>query len=79
MTRQPHQDQTEGADTMTDPSTVHRFGQPIPPHQLSPLARRMAAAIGTGAPAAWAGFAWQGPVRQHPPHRLDHSRPARAA
>jgi hypothetical protein len=75
----PHPDQSEGVDTVTHPPIPHRFGQAIPPHRLSPLARRMTATIGTGTPSAWAGFAWHGPVSQHPPRRMDDLHPARAA
>jgi hypothetical protein len=57
----PHPYQSEGADTVTDRAPSHRFGQPIPPHRLSSLARQMAAAIGDGTPAPWAGFVWQHP------------------
>jgi hypothetical protein len=79
MNYAPHIHHPKGAVSMTRTVTSHRFGQEIDPQRLSPLARRMAAAIGAGTPAPWAGFAWHGPVSQHPPRRSDHSRPARAA
>jgi hypothetical protein len=74
-----HPDQTQGADIMTDSSTPHRFGQCLPPHRLRPLARQMAAAIGDGTPAPWAGFAWHGPVGRRSALPLSRPRPARAA
>lgn len=86
MTGHTDSRQTQGADIMTGTVTHQRFGQEIIPHLLSPLARRMAATIGHGTPAAWAGFAWYQPEGQQPvlhPRRGDWrsplASPARAA
>jgi hypothetical protein len=86
MTGYTDSQQTEGADVMTGTVVHQRFGQEINPHRLSPLARRMAATIGDGTPAAWAGFAWYQPKTQQPvlhPRRDDPrspvAGPARAA
>jgi hypothetical protein len=82
MTRQTRDYQTGGEDIATHISTPHHFGQSIPPQQLSPMARRIAATIGNGAPVPWAGFVWRQPahpLRQHLPDRAEDRRSFEAA
>jgi hypothetical protein len=58
-----HVHKVREADEMIGTPPSHGFGQSIDPCSLSPLARQMAAAIGDGGPAPWAGFVWHQPCR----------------
>jgi hypothetical protein len=67
---------------MTETGIRCSLGQSVAPHQLSSLARQIAARMGDGTPAQWAGFVWYSPeslAHQNVLRQMETLSPSKAA